>query len=448
MGAGISPVLQAFLAGQQQQQGLISQARQIQDAAQQREERKASLDEVIRQHGIEAKSAQDRLELEQQQQALEHKKAWMDAIGKFREGQQNESIPIQMLPGVDGSPTTTPNPMQIATNPFDPSGNSIVAPPPATKGTIAQRAADIAQNRYEQTVAVKDAADRQAKAEQGDKDRELRKQMADDKVQMMQQHNDAMAAIGLGNIQHRQELDEAKLTAQHGGLAPDEFAAQVEANAHDIALGQKHLNDVKLPAERAHTERRLAELGAVDTPPKSVDTLMNAAGTAASYLSAVENMKNIAGQGNKAGNSIRGMLTDFGGLSSLSPNRSEFDAIVKPAITQLESAQGISLARGGSSPGFFKLQTGMQPRINDDPNVIDFKGTSGAHLLLSEAAKSISNLPVGQQKALWRVIVDKYPTLLDNPVLAQKLVGKGGATNAGKYDLTNPKVEDFNAASK
>lgn len=471
MGASISPVLQAFLQGQQQQTRVIGQAKDIQNAAEARKERQAQLDEVIRQHGVEAKIAQSRLELEQQSHALEHQKAWMDVIDNFKKGQQNESIPLQTMgtslniPGYSSPQQSTPtpqgdappsgvpipgvnlqqipavNPIQQVVNPFDPAGMSQTAPPAITSGGIAARAEAIANDRYQQTVATTNAANRDAKADQADKDRATRQQIADNHLQEVQSRNDMLGMIGLLNANHKKDAEDAKDLVRHGGLAPDEFAQQIESNAHDIGLGQKHLKDITLPEERTQTNRRLQELGLVDTPPKAVDTLLNAASTAASYLSGINNVKSLVKDTNPAANTVRGLLPDA--MTGLSPLKSDFEATVKPLITQLEAAQGISLARGGSSPAFFKLQAGMQPRINDNPSTMDYKGTSGAHLLLSEAARSISNLPAAQQKLLWKVVTDKYPTLLDNPTIAQKLVGKGGATNTGLYDSTNPKVEDF-----
>lgn len=473
MGGNISPVLEAFLAGQKQQTGIIQQAKELQDQIEARKQRQQQIDEVIRQHNTEADQFHQRLDLEHQSHELEAKKAWMDTLQKgianLKSGAtppQTGNIPTSLnIPGISADTQTQPTQfgnapavggMQIpginlqspAINQVSPmqnvpnlnGGTSQVAMP-LTNQAIADRAEQIANDKYQQTVMLKGKEDRDARQQIEDANRQQRADAAKDRVDALKDRNDILGAVGLGNIQHKQELDAAKELAKHGGLEPPEFAAQVEANAHDVFLGQKHLKDIQNPIERAQTERRVSELGGVDTPAKSVDVLLNAAGTAASYLSGINNVKEDVKNTNRFANTARAALPDM--LTGLSPIKSNFETTIKPLITQLEQAQGISLARGGSSPAFFKLQAGMQPRLNDTPATMDFKGTSGAHLLLTEAAKSISNLPAPQQKALWRLVADKYPALLDNPTIAQKLVGKGGAVDKGLYDMANPNIGDF-----
>src|SRR5712671_3843168 len=106
----ISPVLEAYLRGQQQQTSIIQQARDIANQQAEREQRQQTINEVVKQHGVENKRDQARLDLEQQMYQLNFRKEQEAVTDKFRESLKNETTPIQMAtPGIE-SPTIPQGP--------------------------------------------------------------------------------------------------------------------------------------------------------------------------------------------------------------------------------------------------------------------------------------------------------------------------------------------------
>lgn len=454
----ISPVLEAFLRGQQQQTSIINQAHDIANQVAERKQRQQQIDDIISQHAIENTHAQKMYELSRDKDALEHQQGIWTAQKIVEQGLKSGEIPIpsgtiqggMQIPGltspagaggsdapmlpqqatsppmnIPGMPQTVQSPTYSTNTPF---GN-ITVPTPATTTTQDKI------NEYKATTGdtqaqLREFKNYQLEVQSGIKDAALaqQKQHYDDTIAELTRMHDLTGAFKEQVAAAKADKDNA---ARYNFMTPEQYQQETQNNATGVATGQMSWAQVD-PKQKPVVREILNSRKLTDLPVKTADDIMGSAGAALRFIKIAPALKAVAGNDSNsavAGNVVRNLVSKTPFYDN--PKVSQFNSLIQPLLPDIEKAQGLSLARAGSSPQLANQQKNIMPKITDTADVIDSKVRNAADVHLSDLANKMANLTPEHRQLMWNRILTEYPELKEAPKVIYDKVK--AAVKTGKY---------------
>lgn len=448
----LSPILEAYFGGQQQQASLIGQAKELSDSALRRQQaqdelkqRQQTIDEIAKQHGVENDRSQKQLELQNRIAEQTHKYQMNEAASNMVKSLQDSDIaPNQFsnhlatlgvpgfsapgntadntssgLPQQAGPTVNLPNVNVPQANPMQtitlPSGDTVQVPAWKTSAEIegAKKAADVAQaiKLFNATKEPEYIARDQLRQQQMDNMQQQNK----DRIDELTRWHDMTGAF-------KDQANQAKLDAagakRFGYRTPEQYQQDIQNNVTGLATGQKQLSEIVDPQEKRDTQEAMAAKH-YSVPDKGTIADINSNAIAASRALKVNSALANMVQGNDtASGKAANILRDLPIVSKINPTASSFNGLVQSEIAPLEKMQGLSLAKAGASVPFANMQKSITPYITDEPGVIAQKTANVADIALSNIAQKMSTLPDEHRKLLWHNIVHDNPDLLKNPYIS------------------------------
>lgn len=448
----ISPVLEAFFRGQQQQSSIIQQAREIQNTIAERQQRQQQIDEVIKQHGVENKRDQARVDLETQLHKLNFAKAQEDVTNKFRAALQDESIPIHMaIPGIEAPPVpqggavqfpipgvSVPpeaSPTQTMASPLD--GNPITIPTPKTNrqlsveqqqalipGHVLQKQLDNKADLEKATALFKSTKEPQylAQIDAANQRNEDNNQRARDIADQRFQLGQVMGEMRAG--QHLNDLT--------GGLIGAPLEEHLDKAVAGAATG--HYDSSKEPYPKiklAIRNRMLASGLDPDIPDKTFANIYSTANGAVDLKNTVDAMNTAI----KAPKNFTGRIADLvsGGVGykGLGVDKSTYDMFTAKLAPTIEIASGVSPGSMRSTT-LLNMFKGLVRQPGDSADVVAKKDYMAIGIPLTAVSKQMSALPQEQRKLVWTQVIKDNPRLMTmHPEVARSLAK---AATTGRFE--------------
>lgn len=453
----ISPVLEAYLRGQQQQTSIIEQAKSIADRQAELKQRQQTIDEVVRQHDLENTHNNKMYDLAVQAHDTQRQAGNLQAMKDLQEGLKNGSIPIPgiSMPGginvapqtnapvgaggdapvlpatptsgvsIPGAPVQVQSPNYTGATPYGP----ITVPTPTTTA-LQDKINDYNATTGDTKSQLLDFKNYQLTSQLGMKDQALaqQKQISDNNLA---QH-ELLYKLG---IDSKEQIAfaraEAASNARYNYMTPEQYKQEVQSNATGVATGQMNWAQVD-PKQRAMVREELNSRKMTDLPVKTADDIMSSAGSAARFLKIAPALKAVAGNSTTsdvASNVVRNIVSKTPFYTN--PKVSQFNSLLQPLLPDIEKAQGLSLARAGSSPLMATQQKNIMPAITDTADVIDSKIRNATDVHLSDLANKMSNLTPEHRQLMWKRIITENPELKEAPKAIYDAVQK--AVKTGKY---------------
>ena len=447
----ISPVLQAFLSGQQQQTDVITKAKEALDRQQQAKERRAQLDEIIRQHNLENNRATREFDLQQQIASLTRQKAMDDHAKGLADQLRSGEIPPQMtpatgniqIPGMQLPQANVSDPVVAGPSPavnipgvpipqnvapvqhFEhPVYGPIDVPMPMTDIQHAQamlpitRAAeqdkaDVAVNQakriYDEVNSTRDA-EKAATALEREKDRSAAiSRDADRRVEA------AQLASQLRMLQHESDLT--------GGLTADAVNSKVKEIIPHALIGNYDISKEPYPKVREALRNGVFETGGnPDIPAKTYTDIYQKGSTAQDIHNTIAAFNDLVAAPHKLTDRIAGAITGGVGYKGLGVDKQTFDEFTAKVVPQIEIASGMTPGsmRNTTMLDMFKKIV-RQP--GDSAKNIAIKAQLADGIPIAAAAKDISAFPARQQPFLWAEFVKRNPGITKlNPDIVQNIL--------------------------
>lgn len=457
MAGQISPVLLAYLQGQQQQTNLANTAQDIIQRRQEAQQRQQQIDEVIKQHGAENANSQRDFELRQDIERLNHQKAVFDVENQVREGLRTGSITPQTslqsspmsIPGVQGltQPVTIPgadslnpsqqtSPQQTVDTPF---GKVSVAMPKTAiqqqvdlENALAPIKVDQAVRQFKETkepqyLAQIDAANQRA----SDTDQRAR-DIADQRYQL---------GLTLGEL--RSNINNNKLT---GGMVGAPLQEHIDSASRAAAVGHYDIAKEPYPEVKQMLRNFMLAKGLdPDIPDKTFTQIYSIANGAVDVKNTIDAMNSaIAAPKNWTGRLADAISGGIGyeGLGVDKPTYQMFAAKLAPT---LEIASGMSPGSMRST-ALLNMFKGLVRQAGNSAKDIAEKDYMAVGIPLTAASKQMSVLPTEQRKLVWGQIIKDNPRLMTmHPEVTRSLAN---AVQTGNFEPSKD-LKDFLAnASK
>lgn len=467
----LSPVIQAFLAGQQGQSSLLSRADESKDRAAQRKLQQQQIDEVVKQHLAEAQQHADRMSLDTKRAELERQSHVADYMQRFKAGLADGSIPKQsqalagsvnipgmpmaappmdtaygdtpnvqgMAPGIQipGMSTSMVSPTQTTASPY---GGDITVGTPRDAGEA--KIAD-AVNQAKALLPVQLQAEQakfdinspkwQAEVERRVHDAELKAETAQAHLAQVNE----LTRLGFFN---KSELTQAKAeneaAKRYDYMSPEDWRSTINDNVQRIAVGGMKYNEV--PAkQRADTNTGLAAAHFSANQEKPIAEAMQRAQDAAKAIPVMQRMQELIGSNGPKGQ-LANLIRSIPWVGQLSGDKKEFDQAMQTLKPPLIQAQAESLARASGNVKALNMETDLLPGLMDKGSTVVRKVPNVLDIYMGAIATKISNLSPEHRQVIWNKVWEDQPSLRSTPVgkkifdAAQTGEYKMGFKNAGK----------------
>lgn len=463
----MSPVLESFLAGNQQQTSLLKAAQEIMDRRanqqnqiEERKQKQQEIDNIMKRFDVSSKQEQSRVDNEHDRIKLEHdahlSAARQDFLQNLASGiekpQQSLQSPGINIPGIPqlspggvqtptpatvipgGAPELQNNQQQVLNSPY----GQISVPMPRTnlENQVEQQKVLLPGQVAAETAKYKAEADSKmpamnAKLDQMRDTMDSRERMNDLKTEIIRQGNEGrLAASDARHAQATQEM----LFKLGVPMDPGERNKVIASYVHQQASGQGSGNPRQEygPVMGGLVEQGLQAAG-FRTPPKGLrDAVTGMADDASKFLGTIDNIKATAKPPTTKTGQISNYLADKFGVQGMSAYKSQFDALSTSIVPTLDMAIGLPPGSIARSPKLYDKFRSLAPLPGDKPDEVAKKEANGVDIYLSGISKKLAGLPAPQRATFWQDIANDHPELMNrNPTLRNKLIKAG---NTGNYE--------------
>lgn len=452
MGSSLSPVLEAYLAGQRQQESLLNSAQDIVQKRQAGQQRQQELNDIMKRFDISSKMESQRVANETERTRLEHEAHLQTARNMFREQLQqdpNSAPGTVQIPGFNlggGVPGTSPLAIPgiqaapaVGQQVTDPNtGVSIPMPTSAVNLAVQQQKAlmpGIVETKRQEAEAEADAYVRkQAPKFQAQIDQLTSKLTDNDKnwEARLQTQRD-VADIRANQAANTASLGIQRFMLEHGlSTDPEENRKTVVNAVNQAAVGNSPGNfhaDLG-PVLGASVQKVWDQLGYKKVKPTDRDEFMGLGNDTSQFLNTLSVGKSRLGQPNslasRAADSIKSLIPGY------VPNtyKSVYDVLALDQLPRLEKTLGMTPGALSKSPKLLDKIKVMVPLPGDSPSTVQLKESNGASLFLDAAARKIAGLPAQQRAKFWQDMANDRQDLIGrNPVIREKLFKAGNTGN-------------------
>lgn len=467
----LSPVIQAFLAGQQGQSSLLSQADESKDRAAQRKLQRQQIDEVVKQHLAEAQQHADRMTLDTKRAELERQSHVADYMQRFKAGLADGTIPKQsqalagsvnipgmpmaappmdtaygdtpnvqgMAPGIQipGMSTSMVSPTQTTASPYG--GNITVGTPrDAGEAKIAdavnmanalrpgllqteQAKSDIgseAANKLYENVKAPLAAQKAAA--------DLTKATAMGEFHVEAANRRAFEASmrsDLARLQHESDLT--------GGLTEQALQSKIQSVVPQALIGNYDIG--KEPFAKVKGKLRDAVLavgGSPDVPQKTFTDVYQKAATAIDLKNSIDALNSQVTKPQNFIGRAAAAISGGVGYKGLGVDKQTFDEFTAKIAPLAEIASGVSPG-AMRSVALLQMFKSLIHQPGDSSTNIAIKDRLATGIPLAAMAKDLAGVPPSQAAAIYTEAIRRNPDILkSSPEAAEELLK---AAKTGQY---------------